>query len=169
MPGIGKELIEYVPGESNSGLFGGNSNWRGPVWLPTNYVLILALEKFNRFLGDGFTVNAPGLAEGELTLQEVVASLSRRMADLYRPNSSGNIPAFPANSPWQSDPYWREHLQFYEYFHGDNGLGLGAAHQTGWTGLLANLVMRYYGVDIAGFDSGQEVELKPIEMLRKQA
>ncbi|MBK8815915.1 MAG: glucosidase [Methylococcaceae bacterium] len=166
LPGIGKELIEYVPGESNSGLFGGNSNWRGPVWLPTNYVLILALEKFNRFLGDGFTVNAPSLAKSELTLREVVDSLSRRMADLYRPNDSGNIPAFPANSPWQSDPHWQGHLQFYEYFHGDNGLGLGAAHQTGWTGLLANLVMRCYGWDIAGFDTGDEQE-QPLPTINK--
>ena len=166
LPGIGKELIEYVPGESNSGLFGGNSNWRGPVWLPTNYVLILALEKFNRFLGDGFTVNAPGLAEGELTLWEIVDGLARRMANLYRPDCNGNIPAFPANSPWQSDPHWQSHLQFYEYFHGDNGLGLGAAHQTGWTGLLANLVMRCYGWDIAGFDTGDEQE-QPMPTINK--
>ncbi len=151
---IAKEFIEYVPGESNSGLYGGNSNWRGPVWLPTNYVLILALEKFSRFLGDGFTVVAPGLGEGKLTLREVVDNLARRMVDLYRPDENGNFQAFPPDSPWQSDPHWREHLQFYEYFHGDNGLGLGAAHQTGWTGLLANLVMRCYGYDIAGFANG---------------
>lgn len=160
LPGIGQALIEYVPGESNSGLFGGNSNWRGPVWLPTNYVLILALEKFNRFLGDGYTVLAPGLAEGELTLREVVDSLARRMANLYRPDATGKIPAFPPDSPWQSDLLWSGYLQFYEYFHGDNGLGLGAAHQTGWTGLLANLVMRCHGVDIAGFECGKEGSAK---------
>ena len=160
LPGIGKEFIEYVPGESNSGLFGGNSNWRGPVWLPTNYVLILALEKFSRFLGKGFTVDAPGLAEGKLTLREVVDALARRMTDLYRPNAAGKLPAFPPDSPWQHDPLWREHLQFYEYFHGDNGLGLGAAHQTGWTGLLANLVMRCHGADIAGFEIGTEGNAK---------
>jgi hypothetical protein len=124
-------LIEYVPGESNSALFGGNSNWRGPVWLPTNYVLILALEKFNRYLGDNYTVSAPGLAETELTLREVIDKLARRMTNLYRPDAAGRIPAFPADSPWQSDRHWRGHLQFFEYFHGDNGLGLGAAHQTG--------------------------------------
>ena len=160
LPGIGEALIEYVPGESNSGLFGGNSNWRGPVWLPTNYVLILALEKFNRFLGDGYTVIAPSLAEGELTLREVVDSLARRMANLYRPDATGKIPAFPPDSPWQSDLLWSGYLQFYEYFHGDNGLGLGAAHQTGWTGLLANLVMRCHGVDIAGFECGKEGSTK---------
>jgi hypothetical protein len=160
LPGIGQALIEYVPGESTSGLFGGNSNWRGPVWLPTNYVLILALEKFNRYLGAGYTVSAPGLADGELTLREVVDGLARRMTNLYRPDATGRLPAFPPDSPWQSDPHWREHLQFFEYFHGDNGLGLGAAHQTGWTGLLANLVLRCHGQDIAGFEIRAENSLK---------
>jgi len=145
-----------VPGESNSALFGGNSNWRGPVWLPTNYVLMLALEKFYRFLGDGFTVAAPDLGEKELTLSRIVDCLARRMTELYRPDADGRLPAFAADSPWQSDPHWRGHLLFYEYFHGDNGLGLGASHQTGWTGLLANLVMRCHGYDIAGFDTGAE-------------
>jgi len=133
----------------------------GPVWLPTNYVLILALEKFNRFLGDDYTVLAPGLAEGNLTLREVVDSLARRMANLYRSDATGKIPAFLADSPWQSDRHWRGHLQFFECFHGDSGLGLGAAHQTGWTGLLANLVMRCYGQDIAGFDIRTEGNTKP--------
>ncbi|PPC91976.1 MAG: glucosidase [Methylobacter sp.] len=151
IPGIGQALIEYVPGESNTGLFGGNSNWRGPVWMPTNYVLMLALEKFHRFLGDGFKVCAPGLDENELTLGEVIARLARRMSNLYCPDATGNIPAFAAGSPWQTDPLWREHLQFYEYFHGDTGQGLGAAHQTGWTGLLANLVLRCHGRELAGF------------------
>lgn len=157
LPGIGQAMIEYVPGESNSGLFGGNSNWRGPIWLPTNYTLILALEKFHRFLGDAYTVSAPGLGDKALTLSEIVGCLSRRMANLYRPDADGRLPAFAADSPWQSDPDWREHLLFFEYFHGDNGQGLGAAHQTGWTGLLANLVMRCHGYDIAGFGVGSDV------------
>lgn len=122
LPGIGQALIEYVPGESNSGLFGGNSNWRGPLWLPTNYTLMLALEKFNRYLGDRFTVPAPGLGDGELTLGQIVDCLARRMTNLYRPDPHGRLPAFAADSPWQHDPHWREHLLFYEYFHGDNGL-----------------------------------------------
>ncbi|QSA95778.1 glucosidase [Methylococcus sp. EFPC2] len=156
LPGLGRALIEYVPGESNSGLFGGNSNWRGPVWLPTNYALILTLEKFHRFLGDGYTVTAPGLADHELTLGEVVACLARRMSGLYRPDADGRIPAFAPDSPWQHDEHWRDHLLFFEYFHGDSGLGLGAAHQTGWTGLLANLVLRANGRDIAGLGAGEE-------------
>jgi len=158
LPGIGQALIDYVPGESDSELFGGNSNWRGPVWLPTNYTLILALEKFNRFLGDGYTVVAPGLGAGKMTLRQVIDGLARAMTNLYRPNVDGRLPVFPADSPWQYDPHWREHLQFYEYFHGDNGLGLGAAHQTGWTGLLANLVLRCHGQDIAGFGVGEEFD-----------
>ncbi len=169
LPGIGEALIEYVPGESNSGLFGGNSNWRGPVWLPTNFVLILALEKFNRFLGDGYTVLAPGLAEGELTLRDVVDCLARRMANLYCADASGKMPAFAPDSPWQSDPHWRGHLQFFEYFHGDNGLGLGASHQTGWTGLLANLVVRCHGYDIAGLDVEMECDIPVVTKLRRQA
>lgn len=120
------------------------------MWLPTNYVLILALEKFNRFLGDGFTVDAPGLAAHKLTLKEVVDRLARRMCNLYRPCPTGSMPAFADDSPWQRDSRWRHYLQFYEYFHGDTGQGLGAAHQTGWTGLLANLVMRCHGHGIAG-------------------
>jgi hypothetical protein len=163
LPGIGCALIEYVPGESNSGMFGGNSNWRGPVWLPTNYALILALEKLHRFLGDGYRVSAPGLGDREMTLTEIVGCLARRMTRLYRPDKDGHLPAFAPESPWQSDPDWREHLLFFEYFHGDNGLGLGAAHQTGWTGLLANLVMRCYGYDIAGFGSGGEAGLRPFD------
>lgn len=158
LPGIGQALIDYVPGESDSELFGGNSNWRGPVWLPTNYTLILALEKFNRFLGDGYTVVAPGLGAGKMTLRQVIDGLARAMTNLYRPNVDGRLPVFPADSPWQYDPHWREHLQFYEYFHGDNGQGLGAAHQTGWTGLLANLVLRCHGQDIAGFGVGEEFD-----------
>ncbi|MDD5577889.1 MAG: glucosidase [Methylobacter sp.] len=169
LPGIGQALIEYVPGESTSGLFGGNSNWRGPVWLPTNYTLILALEKLHRFLGENFTVLAPGLSDHKLTLHEVVEKLAMRLTNLYRPDAAGRLPAFPPNSPWQFDPHWREHLQFFEYFHGDNGLGLGAAHQTGWTGLLANLVLRCHGQDIAGFDIGLEADVQLAVRLRRHA
>jgi hypothetical protein len=151
LPGLGRALIEYVPGESNSGLFGGNSNWRGPVWFPTNFALILSLEKFHRFLGDGYIVTAPGLCERALNLGEVVEALARRMTQLYRPDARGLIPAFAPDSPWQRDPHWRDNLLFFEYFHGDTGQGLGAAHQTGWTALLANLVVRLSGQDIAGF------------------
>jgi hypothetical protein len=151
IPGIGQAMIEYVPGECNSGLFGGNSNWRGPVWLPTNYALIQALEKFHRFLGDGFRVPVPCLGGDELTLKEVANLLAERLVDLYRRQPDGGVPALRRDPPFQGDPHWRDFYLFYEYFHGDTGLGLGAAHQTGWSGLLANLVMRRYRRDIPEF------------------
>jgi hypothetical protein len=151
LPGIGQALIEYVPGESTSGLFGGNSNWRGPIWFPTNYTLIQALEKFHRFLGDGFKVPVPCLGGRELTLKEISYFIAERLVNLYRRDASGRLPVYPADSPFQHDPHWRELLLFHEYFHGDNGLGLGAAHQTGWTGLIANLVVRRYRKDIPEF------------------
>ncbi|MGD8594835.1 MAG: glucosidase [Gammaproteobacteria bacterium] len=151
LPGVGQALIEYVPGEANSGLFGGNSNWRGPVWLPTNYSLIQALEKFQRFLGDNFKVPVPSLDNQELSLKEIATLLADRLVSLYRADEHGVIPAFGHRGGFQSDPHWQGMYLFYEYFHGDNGQGLGASHQTGWTGLIANLVMRKYRRDIPEF------------------
>ena len=156
LPGIGQALIEYVPGESNSGLFGGNSNWRGPLWMPVNYSLIQAIEKFHRFLGDGFTMPVPCLGNQELNLKEIANLLAERLVDLYRRDGGGRIPAMRPDSPCQSDPHWKDLYLFYEYFHGDTGQGLGAAHQTGWTGLVANLVMRRYRQDIPKFWSRQQ-------------
>jgi hypothetical protein len=144
IPGVGQAVIEYVPGESISGLFGGNSNWRGPVWMPVNFTLVQALEKFHRFLGDGFTAAVPCLGNRELTLQAIANLLAERLVDIFRRGETGRIPAFPETSPFQHDPRWKDLLLFHEYFHGETGEGLGAAHQTGWTGLVANLVMRRY-------------------------
>ena len=158
IPGIGRAMIEYVPGESNSYLFGGNSNWRGPVWLPTNYSLIQAIEKFHRFLGPEFTVAAPCLGNQRINLKQITNLLSQRLVDLYRRGDDGVIPALRRDSRFQTDPLWRDLTLFYEYFHAENGRGLGAAHQTGWTGLLANLVMRRYEQDItpwSGLDAGR--------------
>ena len=149
--GIGRALIEYVPGESTSGLFGGNSNWRGPVWMPTNYTLVQSIEKFHRFLGDEFKVPVPCLGNQELTLNQIAKLISDRLVDIFRRNPEGRIPALPADSPFQRDPAWRDLLLFNEYFHGETGLGLGATHQTGWTGLVANLVQRRYRSDIPAF------------------
>jgi len=158
IPGIGRAWIEYVPGESNSGLFGGNSNWRGPVWMPTNYSLIQALEKFHRFLGPEFTVKVSCLGDHRVNLKEIANLLAERLVDLYRRDADGTIPALRRNSPFQDDPAWHDLYFFYEYFHAESGAGLGAAHQTGWTGLLANLVMRRYQKDItpwSGLDQGE--------------
>ena len=141
LPAVGKALIDYLPGESNTGLFGGNSNWRGPVWMPVNYLLIETLCKFQRYLGDNFKVTVPCKDNCEMTLQQVADLLADRLANLYRRDASGRIPAFAPDSPHQHDPHWQDLLLFNEYYHGDSGQGLGAAHQTGWTGLIANLLL----------------------------
>ncbi|WP_448203838.1 MGH1-like glycoside hydrolase domain-containing protein [Azospirillum sp. sgz302134] len=160
LPGVGQALIEYVPGESTSGLFGGNSNWRGPVWMPVNYTLVQSLEKFHRFLGDAFRVPVPCLGGRELTLKEIATLIADRLVSLYRPDETGRRPVYRTQPPFDEDPHWRDLLLFYEYFHADTGQGLGASHQTGWTGLLANLVMRRYRTDIPDYwkaHSGDEV------------
>jgi hypothetical protein len=159
LPGIGPTHIRYVPGESESYLFGGNSNWRGPVWLPTNYALVQALEKFHRFLGDQFKVELPGRPGERLTLQEIATMISERLVDLYRRDVQGVIPALRRDSPFQTDDAWKDLNLFYEYFHADTGRGLGAAHQTGWSALLANLVMRRYRKDIPVFLSYEDESL----------
>jgi hypothetical protein len=146
--GVGRALIEYVPGESNSGLFGGNSNWRGPIWMPTNYTLIQAIEKFYRYLGDEYKVAVPCRDNQELTLKEISKLISDRIVNIFRRDETGRMPAMPADSPFQHDPHWKNLLLFNEYFHAETGLGLGAMHQTGWTGLVANLVERRYRTDI---------------------
>lgn len=146
IPGLGEAKIEYVPGESNSGLFGGNSNWRGPIWMPTNYALIQALEKYHQFLGDGFTAPVPQLDGRQLNMREIAAMIARRLVGLYRQDENGNIPAMRNDAPFTSSD--KPLYNFYEYFHAETGKGLGSAHQTGWTGLLANLVMRQYQRDI---------------------
>ncbi|MGR9107201.1 MAG: MGH1-like glycoside hydrolase domain-containing protein [Gammaproteobacteria bacterium] len=151
IPGIGHTTMEYVPGESNSGLFGGNSNWRGPIWMPCNFTLIQALEKFHRFLGSDFKVRVMAAGGAEMTLREIATLISERLVDLFRRDPQGRIPALSSASPFQNDPNWRELLLFHEYFHGDTGEGLGAAHQTGWTGLVANLIMRRYRKDIPAY------------------
>lgn len=142
LPGIGQALISYEPGESRSSLFGGNSNWRGPVWMPINYSILQALTKFHRYLGPNFTVRAPSLGQGELTLQEVVNRLAERLVGLFRRDGAGRVPSLPGDAPFQHDPHWRDLRLFHEYFHGESGLGLGASHQTGWTGLAALLIKR---------------------------
>ena len=144
IPGIGQAMIEYNPGESNTGMFGGNSNWRGPVWMPTNYSLVQAIEKYYRFLGPEFTVEAPCMNNERLNLRQIANLLSERLVDLYRRDENGRIPALRRDSPFQDDENWKDLAFYYEYFHAETGQGLGAAHQTGWTGLLANFVMRRY-------------------------
>ncbi len=129
--------VSYIPGDARSGLFGGNSNWRGPVWFPVNYLLIESLQRFHSYYGDDFKVECPVGSGKLLHLGEVAAELARRLSRLFLPDANGHRPAIGDSVVEQTDPYFRDNLQFYEFFDGDTGRGLGAAHQTGWTGLVA--------------------------------
>ncbi|CAD7842917.1 MAG: hypothetical protein [Olavius algarvensis Delta 4 endosymbiont] len=137
--------INYQPAESESGLFGGNSNWRGPIWFPINYLLIESLQKFNHYYGDTLKVECPTGSGRMLNLGEVAAELSRRLIKLFLRNGDGERPIYGGVRVFQDKPHWRDHLLFHEYFHGDNGAGLGASHQTGWTGLVAKLIQQSGG------------------------
>jgi hypothetical protein len=134
--------VGYEPAESTEGTFGGNSNWRGPVWFPINYLLIEALQKFDFFTGEGFKIDLPTGSGRELTLWQVAAELSRRLSRLFLRDDAGRRPVYGGLEKFQQDPYWRDHVLFYEYFHGDTGAGLGASHQTGWTALTAKLLQQ---------------------------
>jgi len=132
--------VSYEPGESSTGLFGGNSNWRGPIWFPVNYLLIESLQKFHHYLGDGFKVECPTGSGQMLTLAEVAAELSRRLTRIFLRNEAGARPVHGQQDVYRQDPHWKDLILFHEYFHGDNGSGVGATHQTGWTGLVAKLI-----------------------------
>jgi hypothetical protein len=132
--------VSYQPGESLSGLFGGNSNWRGPIWFPVNYLIIESLEKFHHYYGDDFKVECPTGSDRYLTIGEVAEELSRRLCRIFLKDETGKRPVFGLYPRMQEDPHFRDYLHFYEYFHGDSGRGVGASHQTGWTGLVAKLM-----------------------------
>jgi len=134
--------VDYEPAESGTGLFGGNSNWRGPVWYPVNYLLIEALQKYHHFFGDGLTVECPTGSGQRLSLWEVAAELSRRLVRPFLRGPDGRRPVYGGTERFQTDPHWRDLVLFYEYFHGDNGAGIGASHQTGWTALVAKLLQQ---------------------------
>jgi hypothetical protein len=134
--------VRYEPAESTTGLFGGNSNWRGPVWFPVNYLIIEALWQFYTYLGDSFTVECPTGSGQQMTLKQIAIHLSQRLVALFERDLSGRRPVYGSTETFQSDPYWRDYILFYEYFHGDNGAGIGASHQTGWTGLVAALIIQ---------------------------
>jgi hypothetical protein len=140
---MGREhRVDYEPAESGTGLFGGNSNWRGPVWFPVNYLLIESLQKFHYYLGDQYKVEYPTGSGSQATLWHVAAELSRRLTHIFLRNAEGKRPVFGDTPRFRDDPHWRNHVLFYEYFHGDNGTGIGASHQTGWTGLVAKLIQQ---------------------------
>jgi len=132
--------VDYEPGESRSGLFGGNSNWRGPVWFPTNFLMIESLQKFHHYYGDDFRVEFPSGSGKQMSLWDISAELSRSLTHIFLRDEKGRRPVFGADEKFQNDPLWRDYILFYEYFHGDTGEGLGASHQTGWTGLVSKLL-----------------------------
>ena len=139
----GKEhRVSYEPAESSTGLFGGNSNWRGPIWFPVNYLIIESLQKFHHYLGDDYKVECPTGSGQMMTLREVAAELSRRLTRIFLRDSNGRRPVFGGIEKFQTDPNWSDLILFHEYFHGDTGSGVGASHQTGWTGLVAKLIQQ---------------------------
>jgi hypothetical protein len=135
--------VDYEPAESSTGLFGGNSNWRGPIWFPVNYLLIESLQKFHFYLGDSYKVECPTSSGKAMTLWEVAGEISERLTRIFERNQDGRRPVFGGSEKFQSDPHWRDLIPFYECFHGDNGAGIGASHQTGWTALVAKLIQQY--------------------------
>jgi len=135
--------VDYLPGESNTGMFGGNSNWRGPVWMPVNAIIIRALLNFYLYYGDNFKIECPTGSGKMMNLFEVSKEIADRLARIFLRNDKGKRPVYGGTEKFQSDSHWRDHILFYEYFHGDNGAGLGASHQTGWTGLVAKLIQLY--------------------------
>jgi mannosylglycerate hydrolase MGH1-like protein len=140
--GGARYTVEYLPAESNSPLFGGNSNWRGPIWFPVNYLIIESLQQFHHYYGDDFKVECPTGSGQLLTLREIADELSRRLMRIFLRGADGQRAAFGGNPIFQQDPHWRDYIMFYEYFHGDTGAGVGASHQTGWTGLIAKLIQQ---------------------------
>lgn len=140
--GDNKFEVGYEPAESHTGMFGGNSNWRGPIWFPMNYLLIESLQKFDFYYGDSFKIEFPTGSEKMMTLWEVSQELSRRLSNIFLKDAEGRRAVFGGAEKFQTDPHWRDYVLFYEYFHGDKGIGLGASHQTGWTGLIGKLLQQ---------------------------
>jgi len=132
--------VDYDPGESSTGLFGGNSNWRGPVWFPLNYLILEALERFHHFYGSELKVECPRGSGRMLDLQEVARELAMRLSRIFLADESGRRPCHGTDGRFASDPHWKDLVLFHEYFHGDTGRGVGASHQTGWTALVLRCI-----------------------------
>jgi len=139
--------VDYLPGESNTGMFGGNSNWRGPIWMPVNVMIIRALLDFYMYYGDNFKIECPTGSGKMMNLFEVSKEIAERLTRIFTRDEHGRRPVYGGTEKFQTDPHWRDHILFNEYFHGDNGAGLGASHQTGWTGLVAKLIELYGYID----------------------
>jgi hypothetical protein len=154
--------VSYLPAESDTGMFGGNSNWRGPIWMPVNSLIVRGLLNLYEFYGDDFTVECPTGSGNRMTLFEVAHELSRRLASIFLKDEHGHRPVYGGSTKFQEDPHWRDLILFYEYFHGDNGAGLGASHQTGWTGNIARLL------DIFGRIDSAAALMTPVERIRSR-
>jgi hypothetical protein len=169
--------VNYLPAESDSGMFGGNSNWRGPVWMPVNVMLIRALLNFYAFYGDDFKIECPTGSGKMMNLFEVSKDIADRLSRIFLRDERGRRPVYGGAEKFQSDPHWRDHILFYEYFHGDNGAGLGASHQTGWTGCVAKLIQLYGSIDAKKILEGgkraaftdQDNNRRPIEAAAERA
>ena len=146
--------VDYLPAESNTGMFGGNSNWRGPIWLPVNGLIIRALLQFYTYYGDNFKIECPTGSGKMMNLFEVAHEITRRLERIFLRNEQGRRPVYGGTEKFQNDPHWRDYILFYEYFHGDNGAGLGASHQTGWTGVIARLMQLFGSLDANSFLAG---------------
>ena len=143
--------VNYLPAESDTGMFGGNSNWRGPIWMPVNALLIRALMSFYLYYGDTFTIECPTGSGTVMNLFEVARDIAHRLTRIFLRDASGRRPVYGGTEKFQTDPQWKDYLLFYEYFHGDNGAGLGASHQTGWTGVVAKLIELFGHLDGAQY------------------
>jgi len=140
--GESEHRLDYEPGESSTNLFGGNSNWRGPIWFPVNFLIIESLQKFHHYLGEDYKVECPTGSGKFLTLWEVAQEIARRLGSIFLCDVNGSRPVHGTAGKFQNDPHWKDLILFYEYFHGDNGRGVGASHQTGWTGVVAKLLQQ---------------------------
>jgi hypothetical protein len=143
--------VDYLPAESDSGMFGGNSNWRGPIWMPVNALLIRALLNFYLFYGDAFRIECPTGSGRMMNLFEVAKEIATRLTRIFLRDGNGRRPEYGGTEKFQTDPHWRDHILFFEYFHGDLGAGIGASHQTGWTGLVAPLIRIFGSTDARRF------------------
>jgi hypothetical protein len=159
--------VSYLPAESDSGMFGGNSNWRGPIWMPVNGLIIRALLQYYSYYGDAFTVECPTGSGRRMTLYQVAEELTRRLAAIFRRDGQGRRPVHGGARKFQEDPHWRDLILFYEYFHGDNGAGLGASHQTGWTGIIARAMHLFATMPAAQIlEGGKAATFAPVEPAR---
>jgi hypothetical protein len=135
--------VSYLPAESDTGMFGGNSNWRGPIWMPVNALIVRALLQYYTYYGNDFTVECPTGSGRRMNLYQVAEEIGRRLSNIFLKDKDGRRPVYGGTRKFQEDPHWRDCLLFYEYFHGDNGAGLGASHQTGWTGVIARIMQAF--------------------------